>query len=212
VRGPFCGVATLLETEIERNRILCCEIASQRSVCLLGLERATHCSAGWTLFLPVPLCCPPTFTWPWWSDQDVFATLAIRGTTAGSLIAICPRPTFPARSISLAARQGLRLGRTVPSYALDAVFLLTLGAALLYCALPIVLSCQVWRVRYTPEYYLGLDYTLAASATGTSPDFAIMGFCCSKLDQVGRAGCSRALAFAAGLHIRRRLSSSYQPS
>jgi hypothetical protein len=150
------------------------------------LERA----AGWVLRGPlalglVGLCgfqlatwLPHYLTWPWFADHDVFATLAL-GWERGQLpYRDLAGNNFPG-TIYLFWIIGKLFGwgQTVPFYAVDATFVLVLGATLIVWSrrrfghsLPGFVGFAAFLT-----YYLGLDFSRVAQRDWHGPFFILGG-------------------------------------
>jgi hypothetical protein len=117
------------------------------------------CAGQFTLWAPHYL------TWPWWSDHDVYATLA-QGWARGELPYRDLRSNGFPGAIYLYAMVG-RLagwGGTAPVFAMDAALMVVFGTALLAWsqrAFSAWLPGAVGMAAFL-SYYCGLDYTLAA--------------------------------------------------
>lgn len=152
--------------------------------------RVVEEGAGWALDGPLTLAVlglcgfqvaiwlPHYLTWPWFADHDVFATLAL-GWEHGKLpYRDLAGNNFPG-TIYLFWILGKLFGwgRTLPFFAVDATFLLSLGAILL-----------VWSRRrfgqFLPggvgfavfvSYYLNLDFTRVGQRDWHAPFFIAAG-------------------------------------
>lgn len=148
---------------------------------------------------------PHYLTWPWWSDHDVFATMAL-GWERGLLpYRDLVSNNFPG-TIYLFWLAG-RLagwGQTWAFYALDAGLVLSLGLAMLAWSrarFGRILPGAVGFAAFL-GYYLGLDYTQAAQRDWQGPLFAVLALATAE-SRSGRGSrlASAALA-AAGFAIR----------
>lgn len=150
----------------------------------------TDRAAAWLLKGPlaallVALCgfqlatwVPHYLTWPWFADHDVFATMAL-GWDRGQLpYRDLVGNNFPG-TVYLFWILGKLFGwgRTVPFYAVDASFVLILGATLLAWS-----RCRFGR--FLPgiagfaaflTYYLSLDFSRVAQRDWHGPFFIILG-------------------------------------
>jgi hypothetical protein len=149
------------------------------------------------------LWVPYYLTWPWWTDHDVFATLA-HGWDAGR------RPyrdlvgnNFPA-TIYLFWVLGKLFGwgRTAPLYAFDAGLVGLLGVLMISWSRRVLRRALPALVGYTLflGYYLCLDYTQAAQRDWHGPFFLVSALLLvqgwpGSATRVG-AGLLSALAFA----------------
>jgi hypothetical protein len=150
----------------------------------------TDRAAAWLLSGPVTLALlglcavqlaswvPHYLTWPWFADHDVFATMAL-GWDRGQLpYRDLAGNNFPG-TVYLFWILGKLFGwgRTVPFYALDAAFVLILGATLLAWSrgrfgrfLPGIAGYAVFLT-----YYLSLDFSRAAQRDWQGPFFMVVG-------------------------------------
>jgi hypothetical protein len=173
--------------------------------------------AAWVLNGPLTLllagvCCyqlllwvPSYLTWPFWADQDVFATLA-HGWEHGLLpYRDMPCNNFPGTIyLFWLLGKGFGWGRTLPLFALDAGLLLPLGAVLLFwswrrlgCLLPGLVAYAALL-----SYYLGLDYTQVAQRDWHAPCLAVAALLLLEASP-GLAGAgAAALLFALGFAVR----------
>lgn len=148
---------------------------------------------------------PHYLTWPWWSDHDVFATMAL-GWERGLLpYRDLASNNFPG-TIYLFWLAG-RLagwGRTWAFYALDAGLVVGLGLAMLAWSrarFGRILPGAVGFVAFL-GYYLGLDYTQAAQRDWQGPLFAALALATAEA-WTGRGGRLASAALAAlGFAIR----------
>jgi hypothetical protein len=153
-------------------------------------ERFLERAAGWVLRGPlalglVGLCVfqlatwlPHYLTWPWFADHDVFATLAL-GWERGQLpYRDLAGNNFPG-TIYLFWIIGKLFGwgQTVPFYAIDATFVLILGATLIVWSrrrfghsLPGFVGFAAFLT-----YYLGLDFSRVAQRDWHGPFFILSG-------------------------------------
>ena len=148
---------------------------------------------------------PHYLTWPFYSDHDAYATIAL-GWDRGDLPyrdVLCNN--FPGQ-IYLFWLLGrvAGWGRTVPFYAVDVILLLAFGAALVVwsrrrfgAALPGLVGFGA-----ALAYYLGLDYSLTAQRDWHAPLLAALGLLVAQA-WPGRAGrWASALALAAASTVR----------
>ena len=162
----------------------------------------TTALAGLCIFLFLAWL-PAYLAWPWWSDQDVFATLAHSWECGRLPYRDLPSTNFPG-TIYLFWLLGRVFGWdcTVPFFGLDAIFLLALGAALLHWSRCRFESFLPGLVGFGAmlSYYLGLDYTQVAQprlARSRTRDHGIVAAQCPTGlgEPVFRRNGLRALAF-----------------
>jgi hypothetical protein len=150
----------------------------------------TERAAAWLLCGPVTvallgLCAfqlatwvPHYLTWPWFADHDVFATMALGWDHSQLPYRDLVGNNFPG-TVYLFWILGKLFGwgRTAPFYALDATFVLILGATLLAWSrrrfgrfLPGVAGYAVFLT-----YYLSLDFSRVAQRDWHGPFFMVVG-------------------------------------
>ena len=148
---------------------------------------------------------PHYLTWPWWSDHDVFATMA-QGWEAGRLpYRDVVGNNFPG-TIYLFWLVGKLAGwgQTAGFYALDATFVAALAPAMLVWSQRRFGRLLPGAVGYASflGYYLGLSYHTAAQRDWQGPFFTVVGLLAAET-LPGRAGRLGAAAGAAmGFAIR----------
>jgi hypothetical protein len=177
----------------------------------------TDRAAAWLLSGPVTvallgLCVvqlatwvPHYLTWPWFADHDVFATMAL-GWDRGQLpYRDLVGNNFPG-TVYLFWILGKLFGwgRTVPLYALDAAFVLILGATMLAWSrgrfgrfLPGIAGYAVFLT-----YYLSLDFSRTAQRDWHGPFFMVVGLLLADAFPGRRSRWLSALTTAAALAIR----------
>jgi hypothetical protein len=121
---------------------------------------------------------PHYLTWPWFSDHDVFATLAF-GWEHGQLpYRDLAANNFPG-TVYLFWLIGKLFGwgRTMPLFAVDAAFVVTLGALLLCWSRRRLGSSLPGLAGYAIflTYYLSLNFTLVAQRDWHGPFFLVAG-------------------------------------
>lgn len=142
---------------------------------------------------------PHYLNWPWFADHDVFATLA-QGWSAGVLpYRDLAGNNFPGTVyLFWLLGKAFGWGRTVPFYAVDAGFVLLLGAVMLAWSRRRFGRILPGAIGYATflSYYLGLDFTRVAQRDWHGPFFAMLGLLAVD-GWPGRAGRSFAAAAAA---------------
>jgi hypothetical protein len=147
---------------------------------------------------------PHYLTWPWWSDHDVFATLA-QGWSEGRLPYRDLRANNFPGTIYLfwAIGKIAGWGQTAPLYAFDAALLVSLGAALLAWSRAVFRRLLPGASAYAGflTFYLGLTYTLAAQRDWHASLFGVLGILAAQAipKATGRFASGLALGVAFGL-------------
>jgi hypothetical protein len=148
---------------------------------------------------------PHYLRWPWWTDMDHFAVTALswdRGVLPyrDLLDFNFPGPVY----LFWLLGKLFGWGKTLPYYALDALLLIALGAALLSWSgrrlgnsLPGLAGYFVFLV-----YYLRLDFSQVAQRDWQSPLFAVLGLFALEVLPDRKARALSAVAFALALVFR----------
>ena len=151
------------------------------------------------------LWLPEYLSWPWWTDHDVFATMA-RGWDAGLLPYRDLKGTnFPGTMyLFWLLGRTVGWGNTASFYVLDVVLLLGFIAALLVWSrrclghlLPGLVGCSALL-----PYYLGLDFSLTAQRDWQAPLLAFTGLLLQQSFPGRAARVLSAVLFACGVTIR----------
>ncbi len=148
---------------------------------------------------------PQYLTWPWWSDHDVFATMAL-GWEHGLLpYRDLAGNNFPG-TIYLFWIVGKLAGwgRPWAFFALDAVFVVVLGLALLGWSrdrFGRVLPGAIAFASFV-AYYLQLDYTQVAQRDWQGPFFTVLALLVAESCQGDKGRWISAPLFAMGVSIR----------
>jgi hypothetical protein len=148
---------------------------------------------------------PHYLTWPWWSDHDVFATLA-QGWSEGRLPYRDLRANNFPGTIYLfwAIGRIAGWGQTSPLYALDAALLLSLGAALLAWSRAVFGRLLPGATAYAAfmTFYLGLTYTLTAQRDWHASLFGVLGVLAAQAIPKSAGRFASGLAFGVAFGIR----------
>jgi hypothetical protein len=172
------------------------DAAADSPLAAWALRRGLPIGLGLLVAAQLAAWVPHYLTWPWWSDHDVFATLALGWERGWRPYRDLVSNNFPG-TIYLFWVVGKLAGwgRTWAFYALDAALVLAFGAVLLAWsrrrfgrALPGLVGFAAWL-----GYYLNLDHTQTAQRDWQGPALAVLGLLASEA-WPGRAG-----RFASGL-------------
>jgi hypothetical protein len=155
--------------------------------------------------LQIAAWLPHYLTWPWWSDHDVFATMAL-GWDRGLLpYRDLVSNNFPGTIyLFWLAGRVAGWGRTWAFYALDAGLVLTLGLAMLAWGRARFGRLLPGAVGFAAflGYYLGLDYTQAAQRDFQGPALAALALVLADVRVGWRSRLASAALAAAGFAIR----------
>ncbi len=148
---------------------------------------------------------PHYLTWPWWSDHDVFATLAHGWDLGLRPYRDLAANNFPGTIyIAWALGKGAGWGAPWALAALDAGLLIVLGATLCAwsrrrfgTALPGAIAAAAFLSQY-----LGLDYTQTAQRDWHGPLFTVLALLVAESGRGRSAWIAAGLLAAAGASIR----------
>ena len=148
---------------------------------------------------------PHYLTWPWWPDQDSYATMAL-GWERGKLpYRDVASNNFPGQIYLMwGLGKAFGWGRTMPFLAADATLVVALGLMMLVWSRRCFGRLLPGLVGYLAflSYYLGLDYTQVAQRDWQGPFFVVAAILLVQAWPTRAARLAAAAAAAAGMTFR----------